>query len=162
MRGCDVTEMSTIGAAPVFDVSAARRDEIRAALRRALAAAPDVAFAVVHGSFVTAGAFHDIDVAILFAGLSSSEISRRAWVLARDLETAVFGGPGNHPYPPVDVRALNAAPLGFCYQVLRTGELLVNRDDALRTEWTATTVSRYLDLQPLVETALKEAMTSWR
>jgi uncharacterized protein len=155
-----VTEMATIGAAPVFDFSAARRDEIREALRRALAAAPEVAFAFVHGSFVTAGPFHDIDVAVYLTDLSPSEISRWIWELAPNLEAAVFGDM-ERPYPPIDLRALNAAPLGFCYQVLRTGALLVNRDDALRTEWTATTVSRYLDLQPLVETALKEAMMSW-
>ena len=59
------------------------------------------------------------------------------------------------------MRALNAAPLGFGYQVLRTGKLLTNQDDALRTEWTATTISRYLDIKPLYEAALKEAMTSW-
>ena len=46
-----------------------RRDRVRDALSQALAAEPNVAFSFVHGSFVTEGPFHDIDVAIYFVGL---------------------------------------------------------------------------------------------
>ena len=126
-----------------------------------MAAESDVAFSFVHGSFVTEGPFHDIDVAVYFVGLSDLEMSRRTLDLSTSLEAVVFADLLIQRRPLVDVRALNAAPLGFRYQVLRTGQLLTNRDDALRTEWTAATVSRYLDIKPLYEAALKEAMTSW-
>jgi hypothetical protein len=43
---------------------------------------------------------------------------------------------------------------------MRRGQLLISRDEALRVRWTVWTVSRYLDLKPLREQALKEAMTA--
>ncbi len=39
------------------------------------------------------------------------------------------------------------------------GRLLFSHDEALRTQWVARTVCRYLDLRPLQHRALKEAMT---
>jgi len=145
-----------------FDTPQAQRDQVREALGKALAAEPDVAFALIHGSFLTERPFHDIDIAVYLVGLDASQMSLRTLGLTDSLETAVFRATGIRPHPPIDVRPLNPAPLGFCYQVLRHGQLLSNRDDALRTNWTAQTISRYLDIKPLFETALKEAMMSWR
>ncbi len=112
--------MSTFGE-PLFDYAAVRRDQVREALGQALAAESDVAFSFVHGSFVTEGPFHDIDVAVYFVGLSDLEMSRRTFDLASSLEEVVFADLRIRRHPPIDVRALNAAPLGFRYQVLRTG-----------------------------------------
>jgi uncharacterized protein len=145
----------------LFDMMRDQHEAICEVLGEALAEQPDVAFALVHGSFVMGGPFRDIDIAAYFVGLDPAEISRRAFSLGDLLENTILGGHGIRPCPPIDLRALSAAPLGFCYQVLRRGRLLVNRDDALRTEWTAGIVSRYLDIKPLYETALKEVMTSW-
>jgi hypothetical protein len=36
----------------------------------------------------------------------------------------------------------------------------MSRDEPCRVEWAARTVARYLDLRPLRERALKEAMTA--
>ena len=144
-----------------FDTPQAQRDQVREVLGRALAAESDVAFAFIHGSFLTQRPFHDIDIAVYLVGLDASQMSQRTLALAESLETAVFRATGIRPHPPIDVRPLNPAPLGFCYQVLRHGQLLSNRDDALRTNWTAQTISRYLDIKPLFETALREAMMSY-
>ncbi len=145
----------------LFDMTMDQRGAICKALGETLAEQLDVAFALVHGSFVTDGPFHDIDIAAYFVGRDPSGISRRAYSLGELLGNTLEGGHGIRPCPPIDLRALNAAPLGFCYQVLRQGRLLANRDDVLRTEWTVAIVSRYLDIKPLYEMALKEAMTSW-
>jgi hypothetical protein len=67
---------------------------------------------------------------------------------------------GGDRRPPVDVRVLNQAPFGFRYHVFR-GRLLFSRDEALRTHVVERTVSRYLDLKPLRQRALKEAMTAF-
>jgi len=145
-----------------FDTPQAQRDQMREALGSALATERSVAFAFIHGSFLTERPFHDIDIAVYLVGLDASQISLRTLALAENLETTLFHDPATRPHPPIDVRPLNPAPLGFCYQVLRHGQLLSNRDDTLRTNWTAQTISRYLDIKPLFDTALREAMTTWR
>lgn len=42
---------------------------------------------------------------------------------------------------PLDLRVLNRAPLGSCYQVCR-GYLLISQDETLRTQWVERTVRR--------------------
>jgi hypothetical protein len=146
----------------LFRASDAEREATVRALRSFLEGEQDVVFAYVHGSFVTEGPFHDVDVAVLFeAGLPRDALTRHVLKLASRLEAVLLEGIGG-PSPPVDARALNEAPLGFRYQVLRHGRLLVSKDEALRTKWVVRTWSRYLDLKPLRDEALKEAMTSWQ
>ena len=97
-----------------FDTPQAQRDQVREALGGALAAESDVAFAFIHGSFLTQRPFHDIDIAVYLVGLDASQMSQRTLALAESLETAVFRATGIRPHPPIDVRPLNPAPLGFC------------------------------------------------
>lgn len=151
------------------------RDAVVGRLCQALAMQPDLLFAYLHGSFAADGPFRDIDIAVYLASMSlptSSETQRpsseperhpklRAMALGSQLEVALAEEVKTR-IPTVDVRALNAAPLGFCYQVLRRGRLLVSRDEPMRIEWAARVVGRYLDLKPLRERALKEAMTACR
>ncbi|MGA7278147.1 MAG: hypothetical protein WBW79_09430 [Desulfocapsaceae bacterium] len=59
---------------------------------------------------------------------------------------------------PVDVRPLNEAPVTFVYTVLK-GELIDNSDDDLRCRVTERTLREYLDMQPLLERAMREAWT---
>jgi predicted nucleotidyltransferase len=60
---------------------------------------------------------------------------------------------------PVDVRVLNNAPAGFQYHAYR-GQLLFSRDDELWGRLVEWAVWSYLDMKPLLERALKEAMTA--
>ena len=151
----------------LFDNPPHRRDTIASALRSALETEPGVIFAYLHGSFLTNVPFRDIDIAAYLDigqppddGLAH-HIPLRVMRLTARLAAALHGH-FERGAPPVDVRALNEAPLGFCYQALRNGRLLIGRDEPLRVEWVARTVSRYLDLRPLREQALKEAMTACR
>ncbi len=145
----------------LFRYAPADRDAVVRSLRSVLASRSDVRFAYLHGSFAAGGPFRDVDVAVYLddphgeaPGLRAMELSAAAEAaLSQELETSP---------PPVDVRALNEAPLGFCYQALRGGRLLTSRDEAFRVEWVARVVGRYLDLKPLRERALKEAMEACR
>lgn len=137
----------------------ADRDAVERALRGVLESQPDVRFAYLHGSFAGGGPFRDVDVGVYLddvdaIGLHAMALGAEAEdALSRELEAAK---------PPVDVRALYEAPLRFCYQVLRGGRLLTSRDEAFRIDWVARVVGRYLDLKPLRERALKEAMKACR
>jgi predicted nucleotidyltransferase len=124
-------------------------------------------YAYVYGSFVEDRPFRDVDVAVYLEGMAEPEMGTYAIDLARELEkslSVVLSGTetdrDGDRSPPVDVRVLNKAPLGFRYHVFR-GRLLVSRNEALRTQEVERTVSRYLDLKPLRQRALREAMTAF-
>lgn len=133
----------------------AERRAILNALEEAVEAEPDVVFAYVYGSFLKDRPFHDVDVAVYLDITDEREMDVFALKLSADLEKSLFQRRNRNL--PVDVRVLNQAPLGFLYHVFR-GKLLFSRDDALRTQEVERTVSRYLDLKPLRQRALKEAM----
>jgi len=142
----------------LFYHSPAEREAMLDVLRETLRAQPDVTFAYVHGSFLTERPFHDVDIAVHLNTAVERQIGRRQMTLSDELKSALSRIPG--PTPVADVRALNSAPLGFCYQVLRGGRLLLSRDETLRIQWVMRVVERYLDLKPLRQRALKEAMTA--
>ena len=133
------------------------REKILAILREFLAGRQDVLFAYVYGSFGTNLPFHDIDVGVY---LTEERAQENVWMdveLAMRLEQAVSRQIGR---VPVDVRVLNRSPLPFRYHVLR-GRLLFSRNESVRVPWVARTVARYLDVKPLRQAAVKEAITSW-
>jgi predicted nucleotidyltransferase len=134
----------------------AEREAILRILRQVLEQAPQVDFAYIHGSFLEGRAFHDVDVALHLAW-GNSDPTSSALGLGRELEGALRRA---GQAAPVDVRVLNDAPLGFRYQAF-CGKLLFSRNEVVRISEVAQTVARYLDLKPLRQRALKEAMTSW-
>jgi predicted nucleotidyltransferase len=145
---------------PLIRSTQAEREAILHTLQRDLEAQPRVVFAYVHGSFLEDRPFHDVDVAVYVDPAGEREMSLFALDLASSLEESLARTPDRAVvYLPVDVRVLNRAPLGFCYHVFR-GKLLCSRDDTVRTQWVERVVSRYLDLKPLRQRALKEAMTA--
>ena len=147
---------------PLIRCRPAEREAILNTLQRALEVRPEVVFAYVHGSFLEDRPFHDIDLAVYLdpVDVDEQEMSLFVLDLAFALEESLSQSPGQTAvHLPLDVRALNRAPQGFCYQVCR-GKLLFSRDEALRTQWVERTVRHYLDLQPLRRRALKEAMTA--
>lgn len=131
------------------------REAIVATLKRVLEAQPDIQFAYLYGSFLEDLPFHDVDIAVYLG--ESTDFTDRALELAEVAERALreAGCP-----LPVDVRVLNAAPLGFRYHVFR-GRLLMSRDEDLRVREVTRTLTMYLDIRPLIRSALKEAIASW-
>ncbi|WP_376792057.1 nucleotidyltransferase domain-containing protein [Thermoflexus sp.] len=93
----------------IHRVSPEEKERITELLAAALAAEPDVVFAYLHGSFVKAEAFRDIDVAVFFDPLPERPW-RREGGLADRLEATLRAA--GFPFP-VDVQALNRAPPRF-------------------------------------------------
>lgn len=121
-----------------LDEDARRR--IRDRLREALLAEDDIVAAYLFGSFRT-GRFRDLDVGVLLEGQPGSvEAVRRGLSLSRELT--------HHLGVPVDVRTLNDAPVSFAFDVLRTGERVVSRDEDRRAAFEARTFSLYHDFLP--------------
>jgi predicted nucleotidyltransferase len=134
----------------LFTIDGDKRGALIDALADALAHEADVVFAYLHGSFVRGDPFHDIDVGVYLAG-SPSDQTRRSVDLAVLLSRRV-----NYP---VDVRALNAAPLAFAFHALQ-GELLISRDDRCLFDTIESVGRRYLDIAPILRRATRDAFTS--
>jgi predicted nucleotidyltransferase len=127
------------------------RQRIEQRLVAELTSDRNVAFAYLYGSFTESQPFHDIDVGVYLRTISADRITGMALDLAQRLS--------DRTRMPVDVRILNVAPVSFLYHVLR-GQLLYCRDDALLAEVMERTVSRYLDIAPLVRRGTREAFAA--
>lgn len=127
------------------------RHRIELCLAAELASDRSVTFAYLYGSFVESRPFHDIDVGVYLGTISADRVTVTALNLAQRLS--------DQARMPVDVRILNVAPVSFLYHVLR-GQLLYCRDDAVLTEVMERTVSRYLDMAPLVRRGTWEAFAT--
>jgi len=121
-------------------------------LKRALALHPEVAFAYLHGSFVSEPVFRDLDVAVYL----DPEVPDRKppWQyeseLGSELEAALR--------MPVDVRVLNCAALSFRYQAVK-GHLLAAREADLVDEFRARTWDDYFDFAPFARRYLREVLS---
>jgi hypothetical protein len=102
----------------------------------------------VHGSFLKAEAFSDLDVGILLR-----EKPDRPLILEIDLEVALE----KTASCPVDVRVLNGAPLSFCQGVIRTGEVIVDLDPNGRADFEGWVLKKYFDFAPFRTRYLSEA-----
>ena len=127
------------------------RHRIEQCLAVELASDRRVAFAHLYGSFVESEPFHDIDVGVYLENVQADRLTAAALDLAQRLS--------DKARIPVDVRVLNVAPVSFLYHVLR-GQLVFCRDDAVLTEVMERTVSRYLDIAPLVRRGAQEGFAA--
>ncbi|MBI4240672.1 MAG: nucleotidyltransferase domain-containing protein [Candidatus Rokubacteria bacterium] len=132
-------------------VNREERQRIEQCLAAELASDCSVVFAYLYGSFVESQPFHDIDVGIYLQTVRAERFSATALDLAQRLS--------DRARKPVDVRILNVAPVSFVYHVLR-GQLVFCRDDAVLAEIMERTVSRYLDIAPLVRRGTQEAFAA--
>ncbi len=128
------------------------REQIVGGLRRELEARPEIILALLRGSFLQGGAYHDIDVAVWLdpERLSPDERFRYALDLSVHLQLQLRS--------PIDVRALNDAPLALRYHALQ-GRPLVTRDEEFLDELRARTWDDYLDFQPFARQYLREALS---
>lgn len=124
-------------------------EERRAALGRSatveLEAEPAIVFAYLYGSAASADRFRDVDVGVFVRGDEGEAVADR---LAPRL-AARLG-------IPVEVRVLNQAPVTFLFHVLQ-GRLLLSREPDLLTDLIERTARTYLDLEPLLRRATREA-----
>ena len=113
-----------------------------------LEAEPDLEFAWLHGSFLAADKFHDIDVGVYLNAPTETRF-RRGLDLAVRLDRASRF--------PVDIRVLNDAPVTFLFHVFREGRQLLSRNDELLADLRERTAREYLDMAPLLRRATIEA-----
>jgi len=92
-----------------------------------------------------AGPLSDLDIAVL---LDETLDADRSF----DMRLEIIGGVMDIlRIKDIDVVILNQAPLALRYRVLRDGVLLYCHDPNARVEFTARTVSAYLDFKPVIE-----------
>jgi len=126
------------------------KQAVIAAVRRSLEGHTEISFAYLHGSFMKAGGFRDIDVAVYADALPASPLDYELRLEAESMN-AVSGF-------PVDVRVLNGAPLSFRYNAIKNGLLLFARDDDERADFVESTLSAYFDFAPYRALYLKETL----
>ena len=124
------------------------RERIERTLVAALESEPDLEFAWLHGSFLVADKFRDIDIGVHLSAPAKAR-SQRGLELAARLDQEIGF--------PVDVRALNDAPVTFLFHVFREGRLLLSRNDERLADLMERTVREYLDAAPLLRRATIEA-----
>jgi hypothetical protein len=85
----------------------------------------------------------DVDVAILFRDCPPHTLEHPTIRLAGALE--------HHLGLPVEVVALNDAPVDLIHRVLRDGSILVDRDPAARVRFEIKSRNDFFDLQPILQ-----------
>lgn len=128
----------------------ATRAHVVAALAAVLASNPRVAFAYLYGSFAEGRAFRDIDVGVYLAGDVTRDVDDE--LLMPEQLSRLVG-------LPVDVRILNGAPPTFLFHVLHGSRLTCRNEQGL-AEVMERTAQRYLDIEPVLRQATREAFAS--
>jgi hypothetical protein len=130
-------------------LSADQRERVIQHLKDLLQAHREVLVAILHGSFVTGGAFRDVDVALLVDGVPRERF--RDYELEQGVRWSKELG------LPIDVRLLNDAPIAFRYHAIKGLPLLVREEDCY-DELRARTWNEYWDFAPFARRYLKEAI----
>ena len=135
----------------VYTADEAQRERVAEQVRAELAGDAGVVFAYLYGSFVESSSYRDVDVGVYVEAAEPDQVSAKALDLSWRLSDRVE--------LPVDVRALNGAPVSFLFHVLR-GRLLLSRDDARLEDLIERTAHRYLDIAPVLRRGTKDAFAA--
>jgi len=118
------------------------RDAATRAIEGALGPLDLVILGYLYGSFLSGPEFEDVDVGVVLSqDLAPYERFKYAMEIGRVLERALT------PRHEVDVKILNAAPIGFQYEVIRTGTPAFVRDGRDRVRYEADLISTWLDFK---------------
>jgi predicted nucleotidyltransferase len=128
------------------------KNRVLQTVRATLEKNPSIRFAYVFGSFVTQDHYKDIDIGIFLGGETADSPLKLELSLESEIQEAVR--------VPADVRSLNNSPLGFVYNVLKSGVLLLDRDEAVRVDFEGLTYKRYFDFQHLRKQYLREIINA--
>ena len=109
-----------------------------------------IIFAYLHGSFLE-GSFRDIDLAIYVqTTLNKKEALKLELKLERELEEKIK--------LPMDVRILNYSPLSFRYNVIKDGNLILSRNENLRSDFESLSIREYLDFNFFRKRYMREVL----
>ena len=151
MTGGRGDDRRTVAARRVYTADDAQRERVSEQVRAELAGEAAVVFAYLYGSFVESSRYRDVDVGVYVDAAEPDQASAKALDLSGRLSDRVG--------LPVDVRALNGAPVSFLFHVLR-GRLLLSRDDARLEDLIERTAHRYLDIAPVLRRGTKDAFAA--
>jgi predicted nucleotidyltransferase len=112
----------------------------------------EIQFAYLHGSALEGLPYRDLDVALYLepAHPAADDSFDYEMHLSIELTQALSF--------PVDVRALNQAPMGFQYSAVQ-GELLLVRDADQLSDYLEDVARRYMEFAPLSRAYLLEVLT---
>lgn len=121
-------------------------EEVFAILRDAFVAEDDVVAVYVFGSFAHGRPRpdSDVDVAVLLGGRPSREM-----IFHRRLQVGT--GLEERLRRPLDLIVLNAAPPLLAFEVIRTGKLIIERDQSARCLFHVRAMNRYWDARPFLD-----------
>ena len=134
---------------PLYQLSGAQKRVVNDRLRAILASRSEVRFAYLHGSFIDADRFRDVDVAVSVDPERMADGDLTDYEL--DLEPVLEREIGM----PVDVRVVEHAPASFRYAITRGEELIVHDREAWAT-FRERTWNEYFNFAPLREEALRD------
>lgn len=129
-----------------------QRSEIIEKIRAVLIDNPHVAFAFLHGSFLSGPFSRDIDLGIFVTDVDPSLYWDFECSLADCVENVL------HASFAVEPKVINSAPLPFRFHVIR-GMLLCVRDEDFLTDFMVRTAKDYFDIAPLRQRHISEAIT---
>lgn len=128
-------------------------------IEQALLPYKQIAFAYIHGSFVSSDSFRDIDIALYlvpekYVDLAEQGETTLAFTIPteRNLEKELR--------LPVDIQILNEAPLSFRYRVISSGRLIIDNMQNLRVDFEYLSRVEYFDFRPRREEYFKEILTA--
>jgi uncharacterized protein len=129
-------------------LSNASRKRLSAAVAARLAELSDkILAAYVFGSFIEGKPYSDMDLGLLMLNDPPNPV-----VLEIDFESELEKITGC----PVDIRILNGAPLSFCQQVIRNGEVILDSDPDTRADFEGRTLKKYFDFSRFRTRYLRE------
>ena len=133
-----------------FHLDKKKKSSLIKEMSKGLDSRKEILFAYIYGSFLEEGYFRDIDIAVYVGDIKGKTDFVYEENLEKDLKKSLSVN------IPIDVRVINKSPISFKYHVLK-GRLIVNHNEDKRVDFTVHTVSRYLDLEPMLSYYQKEA-----
>ncbi|SCG85409.1 nucleotidyltransferase domain-containing protein [Methanobacterium congolense] len=131
-----------------YRITDIQRKKVVGTIRSVLMGKNEILFAYIHGSFLQ-NQFRDVDLAIyLDEDITKKEALHFELSLERELEeSSCF---------PADVRTLNYSPLSFKFNSFKDGNLLMSRDEVLRSDFESLTMNEYHDFNFYRKRYMKE------
>ncbi len=111
-----------------------------------------ILFAYIFGSFFSGKSFNDIDMGIFVSHEKPDSLLSLELKIEREL--------GDILHIPVDVRIINNAPPSFVYNVLKSGTVIVDNNESLRTDFEALVIKKYFDFKHLRNEYLREIINA--
>jgi len=133
----------------MHEITTEGRKEIEVRLTQFARNRTEIVLAYLHGSFLE-GAFRDIDIAVFLTEIVRSEALHYELDMENELDRLIS--------LPFDVRVLNHAPLSFRFNVVKTGILLLSRDEGIRSDFESLTIVEYHDFDFLRRIYRREAI----